>query len=142
MGIWDGRDFTQAGSYVEEETCLPKDACCEFVITDTETNGLTSTLNTTQMLAGTTTIRSTGFLYLEWNFEPILEYDGATGEQFDVLTASFACGASSSGTTDVEATTTTTTTITETVNIDNGTETVTKETESNTKTNTETDADA
>jgi len=137
--IWDGRDFTEAGSYVEEETCLPKDACCEFVITDTDTNGLTSALDTTQMLAGSTTVRSTGFLYLEWNFEPILEYDGATGEQFDVLTASFACGASTSGTTDVEATTTT---ITETVEIENGTETVTK-TESTTNTNTEeTDAGA
>mmetsp|Transcript_48362 Transcript_48362/g.54824 ORF Transcript_48362/g.54824 Transcript_48362/m.54824 type:complete len:695 (-) Transcript_48362:14-2098(-) len=135
--IWDGRDFTEAGSYVEEETCLPKDACCEFIITDTETNGLTSALDTTQLLVGTTTQRSTGFVYLEWNFEPILEYDGATGEQFDVLTASFACGASTSGTTDVEATTMTTT-ITETVDIDNGTETITK-TESNTNTNTNTE---
>jgi len=142
--IWDGRDFTEAGSYVEEETCLPKDACCEFVITDTNTNGLTSELDTTQMIAGSTT-RSTGFLYLEWNFEPIMEYDGASGEQFDVLTASFACGASASGTTDVEATTTTETETIEIdididIDVDPGTDTDTEtDTDANTNTETETD---
>jgi len=99
--IWDGKDFTTPGAYVEEETCLPKDSCCEFVVTDNDTNGLTSEVDTTNLAAGT---RSTGFIYLEWNYEPVMEYDGATGEEFDVLTAQFACG---STTTETDATVTT-----------------------------------
>ena len=98
--IWDGKDFTTPGAYVEEETCLPKDSCCEFVVTDNDTNGLTSEVDTTNLAAGT---RPAGFIYLEWNYEPVMEYDGATGEEFDVLTAQFACGS----TTETDATETT-----------------------------------
>jgi hypothetical protein len=102
--IWDGKDFTTPGAYVEEETCLPKDSCCEFVVTDNDTNGLTSEVDTTNLAAGT---RPNGFIYLEWNYQPVMEYDGATGEEFDVLTAHFACGSTATTTESTDNTETT-----------------------------------
>ena len=92
--IWNGKDFTEAGAYVEEETCLPKNTCCEFIVYDGDTNGLTSPVDVNDpespVSAGT---RPMGFIYLERNFEPVLEYDGITGEEFDVLAKTFGCGA-------------------------------------------------
>eukprot|EP00536_Pseudo-nitzschia_multiseries_P010101 jgi/Psemu1/319789/estExt_fgenesh1_pm.C_2970002 len=86
--VWDGKGFTKAGAFVEEETCLPKDDCCEFVITDGDTNGLTSDVDVADphLADGT---KPQGFIYLERNFEPLVEYNGATGEEFAVLTKTF-----------------------------------------------------
>lgn len=87
---WSGSGFTEPGAYVEEETCLPKDACCEFIVVDGNSNGLTETVKTTRNGSGA---QSQGFIYLEMNFEPVLEYDGSNGEKFGVLTKKFACAA-------------------------------------------------
>ena len=88
--IWDGRDFTRAGAFVEEETCLPKDACCEFIVVDGNSNGLIETVDVASSADGTV---PKGFIYLENNYEPVLSYDGNTGETFGVLTKKFACAA-------------------------------------------------
>ena len=86
---WSGSGFTEPGAYIEEETCLPKDACCEFIVVDGTSNGLTDTVKASRN--GVT--QSKGFIYLEMNFETILEYDGSDGETFGVLTKKFACDA-------------------------------------------------
>uniref|UniRef100_A0A6U9Z0Q7 Uncharacterized protein n=1 Tax=Pseudo-nitzschia australis TaxID=44445 RepID=A0A6U9Z0Q7_9STRA len=83
--VWDGKDFTEAGAYVEEETCLPKDACCQFVVTDSDTNGLTAPVD----VNASSSSRAMGYIYLERNYEPVLEYDGNTGQEFDVLSKTF-----------------------------------------------------
>jgi len=101
--IWDGKDFTEAGAYIEEETCLPKNACCKFIVTDEDTLGLTSSVDTNDPSLSTGS-RSTGFLYLERNFEPILEYDGSSGEEFSVLSKTFGCSADETGTIDLNET--------------------------------------
>jgi hypothetical protein len=88
--IWDGKGFTKAGAFIEEETCLPKDACCEFIVVDGNSNGLTETVDVASSASGT---QPRGFIYLENNYEPVLEYDGNTGETFGVLTKRFACAA-------------------------------------------------
>lgn len=89
--IWNGSGFTQPGAFVEEETCLPKNACCEFIVVDGTSNGLTDTVPQASRTFGST--QAKGFIYLEKNFEPVLEYDGSTGEEFGVLTKRFACAA-------------------------------------------------
>lgn len=89
--VWNGSGFTQPGAFVEEETCLPKDACCEFIVVDGKSNGLTDTVPKASRAFGST--QPKGFIYLEKNFEPVLEYDGSTGEEFGVLTKRFACAA-------------------------------------------------
>jgi hypothetical protein len=33
-----------------------------------------------------------GFVYLEWNFEGLMEYDGVTGEEFDTKSVEFGFG--------------------------------------------------
>ena len=89
--IWDGKGFTEPGTYVEEEACLPKDACCEFIVTDNKKNGLTSAIPEDSSLAEGT--RRHGFVYFEKNYDPLLKYDGSTGETFGVLTKTFGCDA-------------------------------------------------
>ena len=88
--IWDGKDFTRAGAFIEEETCLPKDACCEFIVVDGNSNGLIENVDLASSADGT---EPKGFIYLENNYEPVLSYDGNTGETFGVLTKKFACAA-------------------------------------------------
>ena len=85
--IWDGKGFTKAGELIEEQTCLPKDACCEFIVVDSQSNGLTAPVDTS--VNGPT--QTTGFIYLETNYAPVLEYNGKTGETFGVLTKQFGC---------------------------------------------------
>lgn len=89
--IWDGKGFTKAGEYVEEETCLPKDACCEFIVVDGNSNGLTEEVDDATARGMTDGIKPMGFIYLERNNQPVLEYDGSTGETFGVLTKKFGC---------------------------------------------------
>ena len=88
--VWNGSGFTQPGAFVEEETCLPKNACCEFIVIDGTSNGLTSAIPQASRTSGS---KAKGFIYLEKNFKPVLEYDGSTGEEFGVLTKRFACAA-------------------------------------------------
>ena len=88
--IWNGNGFTEAGAFVEEETCLPKNACCEFIVVDGNSNGLTESVKKTRNSDG---VQSSGYIYLEMNFDPVLEYDGSTGEEFGVLTKRFNCAA-------------------------------------------------
>ena len=100
--VWDGKDFTEAGAYVEEETCLPKDACCQFVVTDSDTNGLTAPVD----VGASTSTRAMGFIYLERNYDPVLEYDGTTGQEFDVLSKTFgSCNADKTSIRDQQDTT-------------------------------------
>ena len=82
--IWDGKEFTNPGQFIEEEACIPHDTCCQFVIQDSKADGLSSGLDSTQLADGT---KASGLLFLEANFETVLQYDGGTGEAFDVLTA-------------------------------------------------------
>jgi hypothetical protein len=80
--IWDGRDFVDPGAYIEEESCIPPTSCCTFTVTDADSLGMTSPYNSDML----------GFVYLEWNFEGLLEYDGVTGEEFDVKSVEFGMG--------------------------------------------------
>jgi len=86
--VWDGKGFSKAGAFVEEETCLPKNVCCEFVITDGDTNGLTSDVDVADSSLADGT-KPQGYIFLERNYEPLLEYNGATGEEFAILTKTF-----------------------------------------------------
>jgi len=86
--VWDGKGFTKAGEYIEEETCLPKDACCEFIVVDSQSNGLTDVVDTGSIDGPG---KAMGFIYLETNYAPVLQYDGNTGETFGVLTKQFGC---------------------------------------------------
>ncbi|VEU34436.1 unnamed protein product [Pseudo-nitzschia multistriata] len=86
--VWNGSGFTEAGAYVEEETCLPKDVCCRFVVTDEDTQGLTSSIDTSDPSLSDGT-KAEGFIYLERNFVPLLEYDGSTGTEFKILSKTF-----------------------------------------------------
>ncbi|KAG7343771.1 hypothetical protein IV203_021779 [Nitzschia inconspicua] len=80
--LWKRDGLGDAGAYIEEETCITKDMCCTFTINDGDTNGMTTP----------TDIGAAGYVFLEWNFEVLLEYDGITGEEFDTKTVEFGYG--------------------------------------------------
>mmetsp|Transcript_24179 Transcript_24179/g.42490 ORF Transcript_24179/g.42490 Transcript_24179/m.42490 type:complete len:393 (+) Transcript_24179:95-1273(+) len=79
--VWDGKDFTQAGAYLEEEACIAATSCCTFTVSDDGTQGLTAEHN-----------GNPGFVYLEWYFQGLMEYDGVTGEEFDTKSIQFGLG--------------------------------------------------
>jgi hypothetical protein len=84
--VWMKQWFTEPGAYVEEEACVASTSCCSFTIKDADTQGLTAAHND-----------QPGFVYLEWNFEGLLEYDGVEGAEFDTHTVEFGHGCGSNG---------------------------------------------
>ena len=102
--IWDGKEFTNPGQFIEEEACIPHDTCCQFVIQDSSADGLSSGLDSTQLADGT---KASGLVFLEANFETVLQYDGGTGDAFDVLTAEICSTPSQVATTEIDTATAT-----------------------------------
>jgi hypothetical protein len=85
--MWNGTNFTTAGQQISEDTCLSNTVCCTFTVTDTNTEGMTD-----PYVDVTTGTEEYGSVYLEWNDEGIVEYDGVTGEEFDILSVQFGFG--------------------------------------------------
>jgi hypothetical protein len=80
--LWKRSGFSQPGAFVEEETCIANDLCCTFTVNDADTRGMTTPTDNGM----------TGFIYLEWNYEGLLEHDGVTGEEFDTKSVEFGHG--------------------------------------------------
>jgi hypothetical protein len=79
---WKRSGLSQPGEVVEEEACILNDMCCTFALHDAAHNGMTTPTDNGY----------TGFAYLEWNYEGLLEYDGVTGEVFETKSVVFGHG--------------------------------------------------
>lgn len=84
--MWSGANFTTPGQQINEDICISNAVCCTFTVTDTNTLGMTDPY------VDETGQERYGSVYLEWNEEGVVEYDGVTGEEFDVLTVQFGYG--------------------------------------------------
>jgi hypothetical protein len=80
--LWQGSGLSQPEASVEEEMCIFNDMCCTFTLNDADRHGMTTPTDN----------GLTGFAYLEWNHEGLLEYDGVTGEEFDSKSVVFGHG--------------------------------------------------
>ncbi|KAL3898998.1 MAG: hypothetical protein SGARI_006554 [Bacillariaceae sp.] len=79
--VWMKQWFTEPGGYIEDEHCVAPTSCCTFMIKDGVTQGLTTAHQ-----------GQPGFVYLEWNYEGLMEYDGVAGEEFDFESVQFGHG--------------------------------------------------
>ena len=86
--VWEGKDFVTAGEELDKDTCITSTSCCTFTVTDTDTEGMTTPV------LGADGSEQYGQVFLDWDSQGLLEYDGVTGEEFQTLSVDFGSGCS------------------------------------------------